>query len=303
MGYNLKLLDGSLGGRWFNLEEILKYWGLSDAEITPIDSVHKSSWDVGGEYILKHNKNTDELVRCFKLFDILSSYCVPIAEYIKTNDGMWTTPDGSYCLMKKIPGNHVELDIEPEMIKEFGHELAKLHLVLSKVESKIECNDNDYINEWYSYIKPGLVDIPDEIIDFIENNFFELYKELPKQLIHRDVHSQNVLFENGKLTGWLDFDLNCRNVRIFDIAYLLGGLLCNKTDDPEKIKQWEILYRDLIENYDKVNPLSEYEKEAIPLMILAIELLFVSFWNVNDNHEYRDDAVKLVKWLYNRYSI
>ena len=283
------------------MEEVLKHWGLSGIKITPIDTVHQSSWDIDGKYILKHSNSSGELIQSIKISELLSVYDIPIAQYVKTVDGDYVTPDGLYCLMLKLPGDHIDFDIEPEMISEFGKELAELQIVLSKIETQIECNDNDYINEWHSYIKPGLINIPDEIIDFMETRFFDIYRKLPKQLIHRDVHSQNVLFENGKLTGWLDFDLNCHNARIFDIAYLLGGLLCNKTENPDKIMLWEACYHDCINSYDKVNPLYDYEKQAIPLMILAIELLFVSFWNNNGNEEYRNDAVKLVKWLYYKY--
>ena len=28
------------------MNDILKYWGLNDVEIVPIDTVHKSSWEV-----------------------------------------------------------------------------------------------------------------------------------------------------------------------------------------------------------------------------------------------------------------
>ena len=283
------------------MQDILLHWSISGVNISPIDTVHQSSWDIDGKYILKHNKNAEDLKRSIKLFELLSVSGIPIAGYIKTIEGKYATPDGLYCLMLKLPGSHIDFDYEPQMIVEFGKELAKLHIALLKIESQIECNDNDYINEWHSYIKLGLINIPDEIIDFMETRFFDIYRKLLKQLIHRDVHSQNVLFENGKLTGWLDFDLNCHNARIFDIAYLLGGLLCNKTENPDKIMLWEACYHDFIDSYDKVNPLYDYEKQAIPLMILAIELLFVSFWNNNGNEEYRNDAALLVKWLYYKY--
>ena len=200
--------------------DVLKYWNLCDEKITPIDTVHKSAWDIGDKFILKRISDNDALLRNIHLINSLYSHNIPVAVYIKTVNGQWISDDGMYCLMKKLSGEHIDFYAQPDMIKELGRELAKLHMTLKTIESQVECNDNNYIDEWQNYIKAGLVNIPDEIIYFIETRFFELYKNLPRQLIHRDVHSQNMLLENGKLSGWLDFDISCRNIKMFDLAYL-----------------------------------------------------------------------------------
>jgi len=280
--------------------EVLKNWNLCDEKVTPIDSIHKSTWDIGGKYILKHNSNIKELYRGIQMANLLATYNIPVAIYEKTIEGQWVTPDGTFCLMKKMMGNHIDFFDTPNMIIEFGKELAKLHIALAIIEPQIECNDNNFINEWQNYIKPGLVNIPDDIIAFIEAQFFDMYIKLPRQLIHRDVHAQNVLFNDGKLSGWLDFDINCRNVRVFDLAYLLGGLLCGKINDLTGIALWKKLYQNLVIGYESNNPLSKDEKEILPFMMIAIELLFVTFWNNQDNIEYRDNSITLVKWLFDK---
>ena len=281
--------------------EIMKYWGLTNEMVVQIDTIHKSTWNIGDEYILKYNSNKRELSHSIKLANLLSSYDIPIASYIKTIDDEWTTPDGTYCLMKKIRGNHIDFYSHPDMIKVFGQELAKLHIALLHIEKEIEYRDSNFISEWQDFIKPGLVNVSNEMIDFIENKFLNLYENLPKQLIHRDVHSQNVLFDNGKVSGWLDFDLNCRNTRIFDLAYLLGGLLHGETNNIARIEIWETLYQDLLVGYDSVNYISDDQKEALPFMMIAIELLFVTFWNNRGNIEETDAAVILAEWLYKNY--
>ena len=58
-----------------------------------------------------------------------------------------------------------------------------------------------------------------------------VYPSLPKQLIHRDVHFGNFLFFEGSLSGYIDFDLSQRNIRIFDLCYFLSGLLAEETED------------------------------------------------------------------------
>ena len=98
--------------------------------------------------------------------------------------------------------------------------------------------------------------------------------------------------------AWLDFDLNHRNARIFDIPYLLAGLLVDNLHDAAKVAVWRQIYDLFLTEYNKVNPLSAAEQNAIPLIMVAIELLFVSFWNRSGNAEQRDTALDLAKWLW-----
>ena len=56
------------------------------------------------------------------------------------------------------------------------------------------------------------------------NQLEKIYEGLPKQLIHRDVHSGNFLFENNEFSGYIDFDLSQKNIRIIvrSIFYQCG---------------------------------------------------------------------------------
>lgn len=59
-------------------------------------------------------------------------------------------------------------------------------------------------------------------------NLQDGYDRLPRQLIHRDVHFGNFLFDHGEFSGYIDFDLSQKNIRIFDICYFLTGLLSSQ---------------------------------------------------------------------------
>ena len=88
--------------------KILKHWNMSDKTVIQIDTIHKSAWEVDGEYILKHNSNAGELSRSIQLANLLSSDRIPVAVYIPTTGGKMTTPCGTYCLIKKIRGSHID---------------------------------------------------------------------------------------------------------------------------------------------------------------------------------------------------
>ena len=281
------------------MNDVLRHWNLSGEMPVQIDTFHKSAWLVGERYILKRNANADELSRSIRLAGLLVSEGLPAAEYIKTVGGQFTTPDGTYCLMKRIRGGHVDFFAQPDMITELGRGLARLHMALARIEAEV--GDNDFLAEWHGYIKPGIAGVSGEIAEYVEARLSELYEKLPRQPIHRDVHAQNVLFYNGRISGWLDFDLNRRDARIFDLAYLLAGLICGKTDNPAMVGIWKTLCKNLLSGYDEVNPVTGDEREALPVMMIAIELLFVAFWNCGGNIEERRKAAGLAEWLYNEY--
>ena len=282
-----------------DINEILKFWGLDGAVVTPMEQRSESTWDVDGMYVLKRYRTDEDLSRSLKFSKLLTSHGIPVISFIPADNGQLTSPDGLYCLMTKLPGTHVDFFEDQGLAHEMGRELAQLHIALSDIESKTSCIDSNLLNDWHNRIKPSLGDVPEDMVQNVDIAFCGIFPNLPRQLIHRDVHCHNVLFENGHLTGWLDFDLSHRNVRIFDIAYLLSGLLVGNTDDPGKMEKWRSIYIDLLNGYDEINRLSDDERDALPIIMIMIEFLFVWYWEEQGNAEQRSVALELAKWLYN----
>ena len=111
----------------------------------------------------------------------------------------------------------------------------------------------------------------------------EVYDKLPVQLIHRDVHFGNFLFANGEFSGYIDFDLSQRNIRIFDLCYFLLGLLSEEAKMGITEELWFEFMKNVFIGYQKKQELSEVEKKAIPYVMECIELLFVSYYeSIND---------------------
>ena len=95
-----------------------------------------------------------------------------------------------------------------------------------------------------------------------------VYDDLPKQLIHRDVHFGNFLFFEGNLSGYIDFDLSQRNIRIFDICYFLTGLLAE-------------------------------EKNAIPCVMECIEILCTAYFINIQDIKHANDAYRIFHFIQN----
>ena len=128
------------------------------------------------------------------------------------------------------------------MAYEIGKEIAKLHKALKALDEygyeKVDfCNCITNIeNKRYSFLPVGFIDAYTE-------KFGAKYDDFPKQIIHRDINPSNLLFDNGKFSGFLDFDLSEINIRVFDICYFATSILseCFTDADIDKSIWLEIL--------------------------------------------------------------
>lgn len=276
----------------------LQSWGMSGAVVTPIDSPSQTTWDVDGQYVLKRYRSADDLSRSLRFSNLLAQEGISVAANVPTSGGQ---PSADlYCLMTKLPGKHGNVYENPSLAAVMGRELARLHIALVRIEENLKCHDNDLLSSLRNSFKPCLGSVP-EMAEHIEAIFDEFYPKLPRQPIHRDVHFGNVLFENGFLTGWLDFDIGQKDARLFDIAYLLSGLLVGNIHDTAKIETWRLIYRTLLSEYDAVNPLTADEREVLPVFIIVIEFLFVWFYTQQGSAEHSSHALELAQWMYDEY--
>ena len=97
-------------------------------------------------------------------------------------------------------------------------------------------------------------------------------------MIHRDVHFGNFLFDHGEFSGYIDFDLSQKNIRIFDICYFLTGLLSSQIGSSLDTEEWLRIVKDAAAGYEKWIPLLPEEKRAFPYVMENIELLFAAYW-------------------------
>jgi Ser/Thr protein kinase RdoA (MazF antagonist) len=118
------------------------------------------------------------------------------------------------------------------------------------------------------------------------------------QLIHRDAHPGNMLFLDGELSGWLDFEIMVRGPRLFDLCYCSTSLLIYGFDDPVKRQAWHGLVRALVEGYDQVSPLTPVERGSIRLMQMCIEVIFISWFAHNNFPAPATRNIEALAWLY-----
>lgn len=88
-----------------------------------------------------------------------------------------------------------------------------------------------------------------------------------------------ILFQNQ--WGFIDFELSEKNVRIYDPCYASTALLTESFDekDESRFKAWISIYRHLFRGYDETAHLIDAEKETVPYVILANQLVCVAWFS------------------------
>ena len=127
----------------------------------------------------------------------------------------------------------------------------------------------------------------------VTNQLRNRYGSLPRQLIHRDVHFGNFLFLNGEFSGYIDFDLSQRNIRIFDLGYFLAGLLARESGTKLEEDEWLRIVSDVISGYESVSELKREEKAALVSVMESIEILFAAYFLRTEDRICAEDAADI----------
>jgi Ser/Thr protein kinase RdoA (MazF antagonist) len=100
---------------------------------------------------------------------------------------------------------------------------------------------------------------------------------LPTQVIHRDFHAGNVLFSEGVVTGYLDFDHLEVGPRVLDLCYaassLLALMMSRAGPDP-----WLSHWHSLVEGYSAEVDLTDLERSRTAELMIANQHDFVSWF-------------------------
>jgi homoserine kinase type II len=94
--------------------------------------------------------------------------------------------------------------------------------------------------------------------------------DLPRGHIHADLFPDNVFFLNGKLSGLIDFYFACTDLFAYDIAVCLNAW-CFEPDFSFNATS----ARALLAGYASIRPLTDAERNALPLLAQGAALRFL----------------------------
>lgn len=284
-----------------NMQKILSNWSISGE----IRQIYPTAWSIGEGYVMKIYKQEDEpsLLRNIKITQMLSKTDIPVADVVSTISGEPYFSDNKslYVVTHKLRGcNIVNIKSGDGIARRMGETIGRLHLAFQQCDGDIEFWDNSLLDEMNGWVKENIFKhgmISEENFAAAVDKLQRIYSELPTQIIHRDVHFGNFLFDCGEFTGYIDFDLSQKNIRIFDICYFTAGLLSGEEGKRIASEDWLEMLSDVVAGYDSRIELFETEKRAIPYVMENIELLFAAYFSCIDDLKCAEDAVKLFEFI------
>ena len=275
--------------------EILNEYGISGEPI----QIYTSAWKIEDKYVLKEYTDINELQRNIDIISGLYEEKIPVPEIFKTKFGsMYVAKGNSYWILtSKLKGRNI-VDVNQfnkEWFFEMGQIIARLHLAFDKCENRINYWNNSLLGEMEGWVRKNISESDEAYVkidelDYVIEELRTVDNKLPRGIIHRDVHLGNFLFEDNKFSGYIDFDLSQKNIRIFDLCYFMLGLLLEEENRVDENNWFEFL-SSLVKGYSNLITLSEEEKKSIATVMQCIELLFVAYFiGENDDKAARDSA-------------
>ncbi len=288
-----------------DLREVLKNWEIDkdlrigNTYIVDETRVSGSVWMIGNYYILKTGSR-DKLLKSMRIAKALSKQdftsSVPVltkmgAEYLDDKEIFVLTHalNGSPLSKADRFGNN-----RTYFGKKYGESIARLHIALLEVQNEFLPDEVDLFKDVLEWALPYVrqqntqwnIGFPDEFfIDYIDT-FGKLFDKLPKQLIHRDPNPGNILFENNKVTGFIDFDLSEFNIRLWDVCYCATGILSENNE--EEYDKWLDILLGILRGYDSKNKLTDEEKQAVFYVICSIQMICIAYFE--NREEFRQLA-------------
>ena len=161
-----------------------------------------------------------------------------------------------------------------EHCREVGAALARLHLAGSDfaISRKNALSVGGWRPLWEmsrgraDSVEPGLKDEVEDELTFLEKHW---PSDLASGVIHADLFPDNVFFLAGRLSGLIDFYFACNDLFAYDVAICLNAWCFEKDGSYNMTKGMALLA-----GYDAVRPLSEVERDALPLLARGAALRF-----------------------------
>ena len=266
------------------IKALLYQWGL---EGESLKQIYSSVWQVGEEYVLKVYLEPESLKRNIAVNCHLEAMGIPVGTLFCTADGeQFAESEGQYFFIsRKLMGSNIlSLKFGNKIGEQMGEIIARLHVAFKSLEDKVELWDNSLLGEMKGWVQEsfehtGFKSISREEYLSVVESLEKSYARLPSGLIHRDVHFGNFLFHKGSFSGYIDFDLSQKNIRIFDLCYFVLSVLSEKEKFEITEEKWFDFLKNVFKGYEKFLTLTQAERESVAVVMKCVELLFLAYFD------------------------
>ena len=183
------------------------------------------------------------------------------------------------AVVNKLRG-HSELAPTESHCRAVGDMLARLHLAGRDFGmSQPNLRGLPWWNETVPVVLPHLSASQNALIRTelaYQNHVAALpaYAALPRGPVHADLFRDNVMFEDGELTGFFDFYFAGNDSFLFDLAVCLNDWCIRHSTDDSDGQHDAALAQAMVSAYQAVRPLNAAERCLLPAMLRAGALRF-----------------------------
>ena len=293
------------------IAEVLVNWDLQNEKVADIvfpetGEISDTAKYVGEDLVIKYTGNLGNTKKAIEISKALESLGLSSPAIVPTKDGREYVENGElyFMLTKRVEGERIMasklyLNDYEAKARFIGEIVGQLDLALSKIDVITDDAELEKaVSEWAVPNLKGRLNIEENSMDEIAQRFAVLYKDLPRQVVHRDPNPSNIILVKDKW-GFIDFELSERNARIFDPCYAATAILSETFEDNEEmLLKWTSVMKEIMYGYDSVVKMTESEKEAIPYMILANQFISTAFFADKDKYEelYKTNK-KMTEWI------
>lgn len=215
----------------------------------------------------------------------LHKYDFPAAYYVEDNRGspIFQYNNSAIMVQPKLKGTPPLFSTE--ICSSIGQNIAILHQIPKRgLPKRNHWLKKSFLSNHVSLIQSRLPDKAQRFLEAFDSVTEFKYSKLPKTIVHGDLYTNNCLYQENSLIGFLDWEEVGVAPAILDLATCVFNFCFE--NDTFHLKQ----YKAMIDGYQRHRALNELEKKSINLALKYVALnlcawRLVQFGIYNSNPE------------------
>ena len=226
----------------------------------------------------------EELLRANRIFHHLASHGFPAPAPLQTKAGSTiATINGEHYAVYPYVVGRAMVRGDARQLSAAGATLGSYHRIMAGYPRRMSRSEEPFPSRFQDRLdlftenvesldgQPAALGI-EASIDYLKDSLLDIevsllrlpYENLPKLTIHGDYRRQNILFQGDRLAAVIDFHRSRLEARPLDLAIALADIL-PRTSNGQALS----LVRSFIRSYERIQPLSADEQEALPILVEA----------------------------------
>jgi len=270
----------------YNLGEYRSHKGISAGVENTNYFVETSQQSLVLTLFEKHTP--DELPFYLQLGEHLHKDHCKVPQPFRSNAGEFIqiVKDKPAVFVERLKGGHVNTNTT--YANEIAAAMADVHLSTAHFSlSKPHSHNLPWVKKHAAQLLPCLNSVDQTLLNSSINLLNKLPENLPRGIIHADLFHDNALFENGHISGIIDWYFAGTDSYALDIAIAINDWCLDSQSTFDLVAGEQF-----IESYNARRHLSELETNAIPLLqIQSATRFWISRILAQREHKQSDDNI------------